>query len=142
MTLPKALTERKHGYEIQQKQHYERIEYEKNALDAVTALLLQITMLEIAEDDPRIVKFSFDANYEYDDEGGYFWTASFFAWDAEGDTVFSDDVDSPSCDYDSDLRDCGGDGSALALAFDSGEMEGEVTIEKLRADFAGLSKGV
>jgi len=136
-----AITKRKYAYTLQQVRINERIEQEKTQLDAVTALLLQITMLELAEVDPRITHFSFDATYEYDDEGGYFWTASFFAWDA-GESLDPYDSESPSVNFDNDLRSCGGDASSIALAFGSGEDEGQIGIADLRAQFAGESKCV
>jgi hypothetical protein len=128
MSLTKldALIERKHAYEKQVQKHYQEIAETQNSLDTAAALILQIEMLEMAEGDPRIKAFSFDANFEYDDEGSYFWCASIRA---EGELS---EIEVEDYEQFCELEHIAGQ-EATQLAFGSEtSFEGRITVAKLR----------
>ena len=122
------LLARKKAYQGQVGKHYDVIEREKAELNAVSALLLQIEMLEMAEKDPTIEAFSFDAHYEYDDEGSYYWSASFQAKGQKHDAG----VDRwEECEHLEQIA--GEDGTALAFGGRS-SFEGTVTVAQIREE--------
>lgn len=123
------LRSRKKAYEGQQQMHYEIIERQQKELEAVSALLLQIAMLEMAEADPTIEGFRFDANYEYDDEGAYYWSASIRA---EGEKHEMDEIDQwEECEVLEQIA----DERSTKLAFGSqSSFDGRITVAQLRAD--------
>ncbi len=100
----------------------------KNELDILMAKMIQLTMLEIADDHPKIMSFSFSGEFEYDDEGGWFWAPNFQS-DPEVDWEEGDDVDER-------IREWGFDNEQIPLAFMStNPNEGEITVIALRGLF-------
>jgi hypothetical protein len=88
------------------------------------ALVLQIMLLEVALEDPSITKFSFDANYEYDDESSYYWCVSF---GSDGDNADADPWErfEGASDYASEKM--------TVYAFDSvSNLEGSITVAALQ----------
>lgn len=69
------LVGRKDAWERQLKKHYADLGLLQDSIARVEALLAQVQMLEIVEEEPEIEAFELDANFEYDDEGSYFWSA-------------------------------------------------------------------
>ena len=93
----------------------------KESLDIAWALVMQSVMMEIAERDPEITSFTFEANMEYDDEGGYFWCPQFYVIGSDNDELVDE------------LMEVRGDEDQIAIAFDSkSSSEGEITVERLR----------
>lgn len=72
-----TLEERRKEFEAKVTGLYGKVEKMQRALDKASALVVQLLLLEVALQDPSITEFSFDANFEYDDEGSYFWSVSF-----------------------------------------------------------------
>lgn len=93
-------------------------------IDTLCARGMRLVMLACAEREGAD-RFAFDANYEYDDEGGYFWSASYFAFK---DEVLIDDewtLGDELHTWDAE--------SVTQIAFESPDrMEGSITVERLR----------
>lgn len=69
---------------------------EANSAFTVAAVaVIRVQLLLLAEKHPQITSYSFDANFEYDDEGSYFYVGNLFVsigdrrldYDAEGDEM-------------------------------------------------------
>jgi hypothetical protein len=114
---------------LQLQQHYEEIERHTSQAEMVEAILIQMTMLELAEEFPRIQSFSFSAEMEYDDESSYFWAAWFSAEDVDGEQHSGDEMTEPLNDWTSSQN-------AVLKAFGVDEWEGTITVAKLREEFA------
>jgi hypothetical protein len=104
----------------------EAIRYQ-NELSHCTAVLVQLRLLELADENPKITKFSFDAEYEYDDEGSYFWCVTFWEHEEEiGPDVIYEELDH-----------IGPGQEEVQIAFLSDNyFEGEITVAKLREIYA------
>lgn len=113
----------------QQTQASTLIQEGRASYTAATAMLLVMTMLELAEGDPRIVGFELDAMFETDDEGGFFWSDSYYGLDAQGERL--DEGDFPD-DIFEKLRDCGAEEDSALLVFGSA-YDAKVTVAELRA---------
>ena len=90
---------------------------------------LRLTLLDVLAEHPAILSFSYEVEYAYDDEGGYFPTASVTThWqpghDDDEDCV-DDQVADECCCY-------GRDALALLTGGDP-ERSGEITADELRA---------
>lgn len=99
----------------------------------------RIMLLQIAEKFPLVTGFSFEAEYEYDDEGGYYWSARIRPESETHDleNVQSEDDDERSLKdeieedhlYDVRLE----EGDAMLIFETESSFEGEVTLDELRA---------
>lgn len=95
----------------------------------VSASILSWKLLKIAEKFPAIVEFTFDASYEYDDEGGNFWSASFHARDDKGE------IEELGAEEIEDLlMEVRPEEEETKIAFHSEWSEGSITVEQLKAD--------
>ena len=111
---------------LQATKQEQEIRHIKESLDVAWALVMQSVMLELAEANPVITGFTFEANMEYDDEGGYFWCPQFYI-------VGPDDQSDGYYELVDELMEVRGDEDQVAIAFDSkSSSEGEITVEQLR----------
>ena len=106
---------------LQATKQEQEIRHIKESLDTAWTLVMQSVMLELAEANPEITGFTFEANMEYDDEGGYFWCPQFYVIGSDNDELVDE------------LMEVRGDEDQIAIAFDSkSSSEGEITVERLR----------
>jgi hypothetical protein len=103
----------------------------KLQVDTCQAVIVQTIMLELAQKDRKITGFSFEAEYEYDDEGGYYWSPTYYAAGME---------ELEDWEFQELVRDEGLDESQVMLAFEcSSTSEGEISVADLRAAWKGKS---
>jgi hypothetical protein len=93
------------------------------------AVLTRIELLKCADEHPEVTGFEFEANYEYDDEGGYFWCAILrYA----GDQHVSKSERALFADPE-DLDGVGTDEDSTPIAFETTDKwTGSITVERLR----------
>jgi hypothetical protein len=98
---------------------------EVRELADVTAVeLQQWTLLAWALENPSVEAFDFSAEYEYDDEGGYYWSLN-----------ISDGLDDTEDTWDlyDQLRDAGTSEETTPEAFESADrFTGSITVARLR----------
>ena len=133
MTTIKEITEKRDAWLRQALDQEKQIREIKESLDTCWALYMQSVMLELAERHPEITGFSFEAEFEYDDEGGYFWSPTFWVHGHDDDN--GEIVD--------ELQESRGDEDQIMLAFESdSSSEGEITVDQLREAWKGQSTKV
>lgn len=93
----------------------------RDVLDAAEAEELRVRLCDLA-DEHGIVAFSYETNYEYDDEGSYFPSVSMRGATADDEEMAEDAVYDAANDVSH---------RAVDLLFGS-ERDGEITIEQLR----------
>ena len=131
MTTIEEITKKRDAWMKQALDQEKQIREIKESLDTVWALVMQSVMLELAEANPVITGFTFEANMEYDDEGGYYWCPQFYVIGSDNDELVDE------------LMEVRGDEDQIAIAFDSkSSSEGEITVEELRAAWKGQSVSV
>lgn len=107
---------------------YEEIHKLQARADEESALVVQLLLLEVAAEDPSITEFSFDANFEYDDEGSYFWSVSF---GSDGD---NEDAD-PWERFEEVEQYADQQSTQIAFGSKTG-FEGRITVSKLLEEVA------
>lgn len=122
---------RRFPWQQQRDKQLQEIRELTRSVNAVVAVITQSVLLEYAEDHPEIESFSFDANYEYDDEGSYFWTACFYAIDRDGNGA--DELE----EFHDLIQEQGMEEAECMLAFESKDnLEGSITVPELREAWA------
>lgn len=126
----KELEEKRFHIRLQRNKQEKEIRDLKESVDACQAIIVQTIMLELAQKDRKITGFSFEAEYEYDDEGGYYWSPTYFALGIEDE----------DWEFQELVRDEGLDEDQIQLAFDCGSsFNGEISVADLRAAWKGKS---
>lgn len=120
-------------------QSHLNLEAGRKSLECQEAMLLQITMFELAAEYPEIEAFNFTAEMTGTDEGEYY--------DPEFSVEFRDayrDWDHSDERYWAPLRELGVlEEGPITLAFESeNSWAGSITVEAVRGIFAGKSRGV
>jgi fructosamine-3-kinase len=86
-----SLAERLEEAEKVETHALERVREANTSYTAAALVTQRLRMLLLVEEYPGITEFSFDANYEYDDEGSYFYCAN--VWAHYGDRRLDWDLD-------------------------------------------------
>lgn len=90
------------------------------------AEVARLCLLNLAEERPGIKGLSFESEYQYDDEGGYFQTATTYPLVEEGSTEDFDDVFMDEMNFDVATL-------AVLCGVHPDTGEGQITIEEARA---------
>ena len=102
----------------------------RDEMNAAEAEVLRLQFLAFVDEHPEVTGFTFETEYEYDDEGGYYRTASMYA--TYEDKVGLDEID--GYDFVDAVRD-GASIEAICILCgvdpDDGH-EGEVTVAEAR----------
>lgn len=105
---------------------YAKAQAAEDARVDISALRMQCQLLLVAEKFPEVTSFSFNAEYAYDDEGGYFWSSSINAF-VQGVEL---DWDHP---INEALEEVLSDEAPTIKAFSAYSWDdGEITIDQLR----------
>lgn len=94
--------------------------------DTFWAEVARLTLIEWAEKDKRITGLTFESEYEYDDEGGYFLSVNAYPA-TDGDALELDDYD-----FHDNFAQFGHASLAILCGVSPDTMDGEVTVEQAR----------
>lgn len=90
---------------------------------------LRLCLLGYAETNPSVAGLSYQCEYQYDDEGGYFRTISFYPLVTDGDGYFEGDFD---MDFADEWGGFTPESVCLLCGDKSDAWEGQVTLAEAR----------
>jgi hypothetical protein len=93
------------------------------------AEVARLELLEFAEESPTVIGLSFESEYEYDDEGGYFLSTSVYPLVNEGLA----DPEWDPYEFSDKFQGYGHNALAMLCAVDPDAREGQVTLAEAQS---------
>lgn len=117
-----------HAAEARMNEAYKTFQYAAENANNAAAEVARLNLLKLADEIPGLTGMTFETNYEYDDEGGYFRSLSCYPTFADDDK----EADYDQYDFLDTMNGFGAEPICVLCGVHTDSDAGEITMEQVR----------